>query len=43
MKRTLRDCEANWLEEFASGAQFWSAPEARALHNLFPRLGAQMD
>jgi len=26
MKGLLRDCEANWLEEFASVAQFWSAP-----------------
>jgi hypothetical protein len=43
MKGMLRDCEANRLEEFASVAQFWSAPEALALHNLFPCWAAQMD
>jgi hypothetical protein len=39
--------KARWaiarLKEFAFVAQFWSAPEACDLQNLFPLRAAQMD
>jgi hypothetical protein len=43
MKNTLSYRDSNWLKESASVAQFWSAPEARALRNPFPWWAAQVD